>query len=297
MAIARKAGLPELVLKRAEALMGPDFHAMSALKEKLLVEMKEVRNIKQEAKALETGNRETQEQIREEKANQQRNILKTLRGAADRTLAEIDRALKETRSIVRELQQNPSSQNADKARKVLTQLDQTVRDIMEDEDGAPSESGDNRPSYTFEAGDLVEATRLGKQGTILSIRGATAEVRLGVARMQLPTAELAPAKAKEERRARRTEKKTAAQTAPPLTARIDLRGMRVDEALSILEKKLDDLLLTDYREVTIIHGHGTSALKRAVRDYLKTSPYAAKHAPEADDLGGDGATHLWLATS
>ena len=75
------------------------------------------------------------------------------------------------------------------------------------------------------------------------------------------------------------------------------RGMRVDEALSVLEKKLDDLVLTDYREVTIVHGHGTSALKRAVRDYLKTSPYAGKHAAEPEDNGGDGATHLWLSTS
>ena len=290
MAIARKAGLPNEIIERAESLMGPDYHAMSALKEKLLSEMSEVRNIRKEAAALESGNRATMEEIRVEKERQQKNVLKTLRNAADRTLSEVDQALKETRKIVRTLQDNPTSQVAGKARKALSEIESRVREIR---DGSPEDEKNPEPTISLQAGDRVLATKLGKEGSILSIRGDTAEVQLGVARMQIPCIDLEPAK-RAKKKARKFLSEPSQKQAPPLTAKIDLRGMRVDEAIASLEKRLDELILSDYQEATIVHGHGTSALKRAVRSYLKSSPYASKYEPEPEDMGGDGATHLWL---
>ena len=46
--------------------------------------------------------------------------------------------------------------------------------------------------------------------------------------------------------------------------------------------------------VTVIHGHGTGALKSAVRDFLSTSPYVAKYRPGEDTEGGDGVSIIDL---
>ena len=69
---------------------------------------------------------------------------------------------------------------------------------------------------------------------------------------------------------------------------LDLRGYRVEEALDEVENYLDKASLANLTPVYIIHGHGTGALKQAVRDFLKTSPYVAKFRPGEDAEGGDG---------
>ena len=69
---------------------------------------------------------------------------------------------------------------------------------------------------------------------------------------------------------------------------LDLRGYRVEEALDEVEAYLDKASLANLTPVYIIHGHGTGALKQAVRDFLSTSPYVAKFRPGESSEGGDG---------
>ncbi|MBI3079683.1 MAG: endonuclease MutS2 [Deltaproteobacteria bacterium] len=70
----------------------------------------------------------------------------------------------------------------------------------------------------------------------------------------------------------------------------DLRGQTVDEALSTLTAFQDHALLARRLYVCVIHGHGTGALKSAVRGYLTDSPYAAAFRPGQPGEGGDGVT-------
>ena len=79
-----------------------------------------------------------------------------------------------------------------------------------------------------------------------------------------------------------------------ISNRLDLRGVRVEEALDELEDYLDKASLANLSPVTVIHGHGTGALKAAIRDYLSTSPYAAKFRPGEDSEGGDGVSVIDL---
>jgi len=71
---------------------------------------------------------------------------------------------------------------------------------------------------------------------------------------------------------------------------LDLRGYKVEDALDSLEFYLDKASLANLANVTVIHGHGTGALKSAVRDFLSTSPYVAKFRPGEDNEGGDGVS-------
>ena len=71
---------------------------------------------------------------------------------------------------------------------------------------------------------------------------------------------------------------------------LDLRGFRVEEGLDELEAFLDKASLVNLTPVFIIHGHGTGAMKSAVRDFLSTSPYVAKYRPGENTEGGDGVS-------
>lgn len=71
---------------------------------------------------------------------------------------------------------------------------------------------------------------------------------------------------------------------------ISLRGIRVEEALDNLEKYLDDASIAGLNSVCIIHGHGMGVLKKAIRDYLKDSPYIKSYTAGEEAEGGDGVT-------
>ena len=76
--------------------------------------------------------------------------------------------------------------------------------------------------------------------------------------------------------------------------RCDLRGLRVDEALTELTRALDRAALSNRAQLGIVHGIGTGALRDAVRRHLADSPYVARFAAAAPEAGGEGVTEVVL---
>lgn len=75
---------------------------------------------------------------------------------------------------------------------------------------------------------------------------------------------------------------------------LDVRGSTVDEALTATDSFLDRGLKEDWPAIFILHGHGTGALRSAVRDYLRESRYVESFRPGEREEGGDGITVAWL---
>tara|TARA_Y100000815_G_scaffold264622_1_gene280498 strand:- start:404 stop:2845 length:2442 start_codon:yes stop_codon:yes gene_type:complete len=75
----------------------------------------------------------------------------------------------------------------------------------------------------------------------------------------------------------------------PANADLDLRGLRVDEALSRVDEALNDAALDGAGTVRIIHGKGTGALRQAIREYLGGHPLVVS-AQDGEGPGGDGIT-------
>ncbi len=71
---------------------------------------------------------------------------------------------------------------------------------------------------------------------------------------------------------------------------LNLVGMRVDEAIPVLEKYLDDAYLSHLPKCTIIHGRGTGALKEAVHKHLKKLKYVAEFRLGSFGEGDAGVT-------
>lgn len=71
-------------------------------------------------------------------------------------------------------------------------------------------------------------------------------------------------------------------------------GQRVEEALPLVDKFLDDATLSGLGTVRVIHGHGTGALRRAVADLLDGHPHVAGFRPAAQQEGGTGVTVVQL---
>jgi DNA mismatch repair protein MutS2 len=75
-----------------------------------------------------------------------------------------------------------------------------------------------------------------------------------------------------------------------VSERCDLRGLRVDEALDRADAHLQRALGTSLARVVFVHGHGTGALREAIRSWLSELPYLASFEPGGPKEGGDGVT-------
>jgi DNA mismatch repair protein MutS2 len=75
---------------------------------------------------------------------------------------------------------------------------------------------------------------------------------------------------------------------------VDVRGERAEDALRMVDKMLDDAVRRDQEVVAVIHGHGTGALKKAVREHLGQLPFVRKLRPGLPKEGGEGVTVAWV---
>ena len=74
----------------------------------------------------------------------------------------------------------------------------------------------------------------------------------------------------------------------------DIRGMMVDEGESVVAKFIDDAILAGLKEVLVIHGKGTGALRRGIHDYLRRDKNVRDFRFADIDEGGTGATLVTL---
>jgi DNA mismatch repair protein MutS2 len=91
---------------------------------------------------------------------------------------------------------------------------------------------------------------------------------------------------------RSPERPFSPPTVPP---ELDLRGMTVDEAVTLVDQRLDEASRAGVPVVRIIHGKGTGALRAAVRDLLRKHALVRAQEPAAAREGGDGVTVVEMA--
>jgi DNA mismatch repair protein MutS2 len=91
---------------------------------------------------------------------------------------------------------------------------------------------------------------------------------------------------------RETEQITAMPRPSP---ELDLRGMTVDEALPLVDQRLDDAARAGIAELRIIHGKGTGTLRHAVREMLRKHALVRTSASAESRAGGDGVTVVEIA--
>ena len=156
-------------------------------------------------------------------------------------------------------------------------------------------------------GARVGVPRLNARGTVrsLSADGRDAEVDVGGLRVRVKTAELAAPEAVEDGgEVERTPAVTfTSQPLPnvlpspsrPVPLQLDLRGQRAAEAVEAVERYLDDAYLAGLPSARIIHGHGTGAVRQAVRELLSHHSLVRSWAPADARQGGNGATEVQLA--
>jgi DNA mismatch repair protein MutS2 len=162
--------------------------------------------------------------------------------------------------------------------------------------GRPATAADLKP------GVEVWVRKLGGRATVLGApRGKQVAVQAGPLKINVALDELTIAETRSEKSARARRGHNAFEVPPPPRALVrsgyntlDVRGERVDAALGLAEKFLDDALRSGQEAVFVIHGHGTGALRQALRTELAAFPGVSAVRPATPEEGGDGVTVIAL---
>ncbi|MCA1584569.1 MAG: Smr/MutS family protein [Acidobacteria bacterium] len=149
------------------------------------------------------------------------------------------------------------------------------------------------PDAPMTIGAKVAVGALGLEGTLLAIHGRQAEVDVRGKRLRaaLENLRLIAAPAKEGRaQPSRVQVSVDLQPREGLANELNVVGCSVADALDQVARFLDDTLVTDTREVRIVHGHGTGQLRRGIQTFLKEHALVQKFYAAPESQGGGGAT-------
>ena len=123
------------------------------------------------------------------------------------------------------------------------------------------------PVNKIKIGDRVFSATLNQICVVKSLPGAgkKVEVSTGVFTTKLSLSDLKIC----EQDKSQPKKSFSVKKSFDISTKIDLRGCNCDEALSLLDKYIDDAVIARLEKITIVHGKGTGVLRKAIADYLK----------------------------
>ncbi len=290
VSISANLGLPENLVWGAKELLitqrDPSALAVEKLQDtqqKLDVNLKEAETLNAEAEEL-------KQHYEKELSQHKKDKKRTLKGIKDRFESQLEGAKDEIKEILNELRQEKSEKIARRSYARLAKLEQGFREDLHSLE--EKETYQELDWSNVKINDKVMLKDLNQEVTVLSLpdKSGNLFIQMGMIKTKVKSDRLAVFN---KEMAKKTvlpnyQKESFTLKKYDISNTLDLRGERVEEALDELEIYLDKASLANLSPVYIIHGHGTGALKSAVRDFVSTSPYVAKFRAGEDTEGGDG---------
>ncbi|MCB9651327.1 MAG: Smr/MutS family protein [Deltaproteobacteria bacterium] len=308
--IAQGLGLPAELVDRARALTGEGSQELELLIKQIESRSAELEQARLQVDEAEARARAAEARAREKERTLGEEIDRVRRRARTELLAEIEARQGEVGRIVAELQQAAESEAVKEAMRKANQARDQLGKIAKAEAEKAAQDTLPKPEpaeplSTVEVGAWVHVPRVGRDGDVVAVDGKEAQVVVGNIRMRVPVASLRTAKGKRPKQSARPAPKDfkkkertepAGEEGPKvIVEELDVRGATVDECLDRLDGFLDYHYGMPTTHVRVVHGHGTGALKEAVREHLRRSGYVREMRPGEKGEGGDGVTVVALS--
>jgi len=316
--IAKKIGLPEEILNEASGKAGVkninyDKHLKDIARDKRYWETKR-QNIRQHERRLEelieeyekelAGAKTLRKEIILKAKDEAQNLLKESNRIIENTIRQIKESQAEkerTRDLRQQLEEfresvieeiRPSESDAEKKITSLTVKARKFRP-KEKQETAVTSPDKQKP---LQVGDAVRMTDTQAAGEITGIRDNMIQVETGSFRFMISSDKVERISRSELKRSLRSGI-TQKVADPAIRERklsfrpeIDIRGVRGEEALKLVQELIDNALMVQHRNLRILHGKGNGILRQLIRDYLATVDVVKSFRDEHVEMGGSGIT-------
>lgn len=305
--IARKTGLPANIITDAEEIVGSDYinmdkYLLDITRDKRYWENKRTA-IRQKEKKLEqllaqyeedaTTLREKRREIISEARDEAKRIIEGSNATIERTIHDIRRAQADKEKTIearRRLQQEKEqlkTEGKEIDHPLLRKAPKSKKKVLT--------STHNESQRPIAIGDNVKLDGQGTAGRVIEIQGKNAVVLFGMLKttVKLDRLKHTMSQIKQPQQTTVITKSTADSSRERqlnFKQEIDVRGMRVDEAIQAITYFIDDAIQFNAQRVRILHGTGTGALRQYLRQYLDTVTGVKSYRDEHVQFGGAGIT-------
>jgi DNA mismatch repair protein MutS2 len=318
--IAARLGMPPDLITRARRYLGRGRQEAEEAAQRLEETQRELteqtesaQRERSEVERLRDEYSKRLEQLQEEMQRERETLRREAESVVRQTQEQADAILRDLRSAARE------SKQTEEARGKLRSLRDNVKSSGEKsskssaaKNGTPSPVGslfadtensaqdEPTPSrraadQTFSVGDMVRVKSLNKEGELLSPPyGSRVEVRIGAVKVQVAASDLESTK--QASRPAGGVSSIRIRKSVTVPDEIHLIGRTTDQALDELDRYIDDAILADAKEVRVVHGKGTGALRNAIHRWLKSHRGVVEYHVASPQEGGEGATVVTLAS-
>ncbi len=323
--IARKIGLSEEILQEASEKVGKDHihfdkHLKDIVRDKRYWESKR-KKIRQAEKKLDELIVNYQKDL-EEAGRMRKDILEKAKEEAGSMLSEANRKIENTIFKIKEAQaEKERTRNARKeletfkkehnegvieeekriARKIDKIKEREKQRAREKGEGAKTVQPAQKPLEEFNVGDKVKLAGQDTIGEVMEVGEKNVVVALGHLISSVERKRLEHVSNNEARKKGKQGNKTMAKVNEQLSskrlkfkAELDVRGLRVGEALQKVQEFIDNAIMLNVTEVKILHGTGNGILRQTIREFLKTEPVVKRLRDEHVQFGGTGITIVTL---
>ena len=295
--LARALGMDEPMIARAESLLGVEARKLEDAFESLARERGELQRRQAELQSRIAITEKLGAELRERVAkldNDRKRFEERASAALEKAVRDLRDELAEQARLSGETARR-QSRRIPSAEKTLAE---TMRDIRRSLGLEPPEPG--RPSTAqLREGDPVFVRSFGSHGTVSAIFDRDVLVTIGNVRTVVAKSDVAldrttSANARTKQKEPIARPPTLVPLQDSVATEVDVRGMRVDEALPMVDKALDSASLAGAAELRIIHGKGTGQLGRGINAFLRGHAQVDSTRTAADREGGSGVTVVTL---
>ncbi len=292
--IASRLGVPQSVVDQARARLPESARRQEAILSDLAREKALLAENQEALKATQAEVREMEQTLKSRLSRIEDERERMKEDTRQRIQARREAEEQRLRALFSEAEEKLKSAKAPRAvvrlrGEILSQV------IPEDERRAATAS-----TGFLSVGDFVEAPALGWKGRITALTESDVEIDSGGKRIRLGRGLVQRTKNPKAQGGTPFKEESRSKGGPSASNRADdlspgerdlkLIGMRVDEAMPLVDKFLDDAFLADAANIRIVHGFGQGRLRAAVRDLLKSHPHVTGFRDGAPNEGGAGAT-------
>src|SRR5213594_200262 len=291
--IAERLQLPRPVLESAIGYLDTAdleaAHYLEELKQRVTDLEHEKFRLEKERQEFEDWKRKELDQLTEQHKQEIARVEKKLEGIVREMSEKASRELESAGESVKKYQKKLANVKAEAAR----ELSREKEKIEPTSKLAPSPAAlpARRPLPEGE-GQRVRVVSLAVTGTIASIKDGEAEVLVGNIKLRRPVDDLEVIENVGPKLPQHVQLNITPKQLEK--AEINVIGLKVDEALDIADKFLDDAFLAQVNPVRIVHGMGTGALRQAIADWLTKHPHVSRFESAPHSEGGRGVTIVTL---
>ena len=301
-AISQRLGLDPMVIETAKAQMDSESirfeDVLTQLEEKrqrLEKDQTEAERLRSQRETDARKAREFREQMERAKDNARTRGEAEARRIVREARAQADAIFEELSQLRREQEKAVSWQNVNDARSAIRgRLNQMEEDLHFEAEREPIPA----PSRPIRAGDLVELGGTRKQAVVAAVNGEKLTLTAGNMKLTVKAGEVRLVEEAEVREKKEAKRQVATavrlQGARAAISELDIRGLMTDEADLAVDQFLDNAVMGKLNVVTIIHGKGTGALRKAVHQQLKRHPSVKSYRLGRYGEGEDGVTVVEL---